>query len=219
MGKNVFQEDFLKFFLGREKFVLQSRPEQKILSKKAMAKLYFRYSAMNAGKSTALLQVAHNYEEQGQNVILYTAAIDDRYGTGQITSRLGPQRQAQVFDRDFDFLAAAPQVSCVLLDEAQFLTAAQVKQLHQLAQVRGVPVICYGLRSDFLGEPFPGSTYLLALADDIEELKNICTCGKKATMNIRVDANGKRILHGEQISIGGNDCYRHVCGRCFYSNQ
>ncbi|MES2048335.1 MAG: thymidine kinase, partial [Pseudomonadota bacterium] len=147
-----------------------------------MAKLYFRYSAMNAGKSTALLQVAHNYEEQGQKVRLFTASIDNRYGVGKVTSRLGPQREAEVFDAEFNFLNEIPQVNCVLVDEAQFLTPAQVRQLHQLAQVHGVPVICYGIRSDFVGEPFPGSTYLLTLADDIEELKNICACGKKATM-------------------------------------
>ncbi|MFB9240168.1 thymidine kinase [Massilia antarctica] len=182
-----------------------------------MAKLYFRYSAMNAGKSTALLQVAHNYEEQGQQVKLYTAAIDSRYGVGQVTSRLGPQREVDIFDGATDFLNDAPRVACVLVDEAQFLSTAQVQQLHQLAQVRGVPVICYGLRSDFRGEPFPGSAYLLALADDIEELKNICTCGKKATMNIRVDGQGKRIREGEQVSIGGNEQYRQACGRCFYT--
>ena len=183
-----------------------------------MAKLYFRYSAMNAGKSTALLQVAHNYEEQGQQVQLYTAAIDHRYGLGKVTSRLGPQREADMFDTAYDFLTEAKQVNCVLVDEAQFLSAAQVQQLHQLAHVRGVPVICYGLRSDFLGEPFVGSSYLLTLADDIEELKNICTCGKKATMNIRVDADGKRLKSGEQIDIGGNERYHHVCGRCFYAD-
>ncbi|MEC5160271.1 MULTISPECIES: thymidine kinase [unclassified Janthinobacterium] len=182
-----------------------------------MAKLYFRYSAMNAGKSTALLQVAHNYEEQGQAVRLYTAAIDSRYGVGRVTSRLGPQREVDVFDADTDFLADLPKVACVLVDEAQFLATRQAQQLHQLAQVKGVPVICYGLRSDFMGEPFPGSAYLLALADDIEELKNICTCGKKATMNIRVDEHGKRIKVGEQISIGGNERYRQACGRCFYA--
>ena len=188
-----------------------------------MAKLYFRYSAMNAGKSTALLQVAHNYEEQGQKVQLYTAAIDDRFGVGQVTSRLGPQRQVGVFDSATDFLAVlppdAPKIACVLVDEAQFLSTLQVQQLHQLAQVRGVPVICYGLRSDFRGEPFPGSAYLLALADDIEEIKNICSCGKKATMNIRVDENGKRIKEGAQVSIGGNERYRQACGRCFYSGM
>ena len=182
-----------------------------------MAKLYFRYSAMNAGKSTAMLQVAHNYEEQGQQVRLYTAAIDNRYGVGQVTSRLGPTRAVDTFDADTDFLADAPKVACVLIDEAQFLTTLQVQQLHQLAQVGGVPVICYGLRSDFRGEPFPGSAYLLALADDIEELKNICTCGKKATMNVRVDEHGKRIKEGEQVSIGGNERYRQACGRCFYA--
>ena len=179
-----------------------------------MAKLYFRYSAMNAGKSTAMLQVAHNYEEQGQAVQLYTAAIDDRYGVGQVTSRLGPHRQVDVFDGATDFLAVlsadAPRVACVLVDEAQFLTTLQVQQLHQLAQVRGVPVICYGLRTDFRGEPFPGSAFLLALADDIEEIKNICSCGKKATMNIRVDEQGRRIKDGAQVSIGGNERYRQA---------
>ena len=172
---------------------------------------------MNAGKSTALLQVAHNYEEQGQQVRLFTAAIDSRYGSGKVTSRLGPQRNVETFDAAHDFLADVPQVACVLVDEAQFLSTAQVQQLHQLAQVRGVPVICYGLRSDFRGEPFPGSAYLLALADDIEELKNICTCGKKATMNVRVDDYGKRIREGEQVNIGGNERYRQACGRCFYA--
>jgi thymidine kinase len=172
---------------------------------------------MNAGKSTALLQVAHNYEEQGQKVLLYTAAIDSRYGVGKITSRLGPQRQVEVFDSNTDFLKEIPQVACLLVDESQFLSTAQVQQLHQLAQVRGIPVICYGLRSDFLGVPFPGSAFLLALADDIEEIKNICSCGKKATMNIRVDEQGRRIKAGEQISIGGNESYRQACGRCFYA--
>lgn len=174
---------------------------------------------MNAGKSTSLLQVAHNYEEQGQQVKLYTAAIDNRYGVGLITSRLGPQRQVDLFDGDTNFLNDAPQVACILVDEAQFLTTLQVQQLHQVAQVRGIPVICYGLRSDFRGAPFPGSAYLLALADDIEEIKNICSCGKKATMNIRVDAEGRRIREGEQVSIGGNESYRQACGRCFYSGS
>ncbi|TFW22460.1 thymidine kinase [Massilia arenosa] len=192
-------------------------PATRFSQVRAVAKLYFRYSAMNAGKSTALLQVAHNYEEQGQKVKLYTAAIDDRYGVGVVTSRLGPQREVDLFDKDTNFLDSVPSVSCVLVDEAQFLSPQQVSQLHQLAQVRGVPVICYGLRSDFRGEPFPGSAYLLALADDIEEIKNICTCGKKATMNIRVDEKGERIREGEQVSIGGNEAYRQACGRCFYT--
>jgi len=171
---------------------------------------------MNAGKSTAMLQVAHNYEEQGQQVRLFTAAIDDRFGVGKITSRLGLQRDVETFDANTNFLEL-PRVACVLVDEAQFLSVDQVQQLHQLAQVQGVPVICYGLRTDFRGEPFPGSIYLLALADDIEELKNICSCGKKATMNVRVDEEGRRIREGEQISIGGNERYRQACGRCFYT--
>jgi len=184
-----------------------------------VAKLYFRYSAMNAGKSTAMLQVAHNYEEQGQAVRLFTAAIDNRYGVGKVTSRLGPQRETELFDAKTNFLAEIEKkVACVLIDEAQFLSTAQVVQLHQLAQTKGIPVICYGLRTDFRGEPFPGSAYLLALADDIEEIKNICTCGKKATMNIRVDEQGNRIREGEQISIGGNEAYRQACGRCFYTS-
>jgi thymidine kinase len=182
-----------------------------------VAKLYFRYSAMNAGKSTSLLQVAHNYEEGGHKVQLYTAAIDDRYGVGQITSRLGPHRQVEVFDRDTDFFASTPDCACVLVDEAQFLTPLQVIGLHRVAQVRRIPVICYGLRSDFRGEPFPGSAYLLSLADTIEEIKNICSCGKKATMNIRLDAQGRRVREGEQVSIGGNERYRQACARCFYT--
>jgi thymidine kinase len=173
---------------------------------------------MNAGKSTAMLQVAHNYEEQGQAVRLFTAAIDNRFGIGRITSRLGLQREVETYDANTNFLDIA-KIACVLVDEAQFLSVAQVQQLHQLAQVKGVPVICYGLRTDFRGEPFPGSAYLLALADDIEELKNICSCGKKATMNIRVDEHGKRIREGEQISIGGNERYKQACGRCFYSGS
>ncbi len=132
-----------------------------------MAKLYFRYSAMNAGKSTALLQVAHNYEENDKNVLLYTAEIDDRFDPGTITSRLGPQRNSRMYNQQTDFfadLSTAQDLSCVLLDEAQFLLPAQVRQLHQAAHVLGIPVICYGLRSDFQGEPFPGSVYLLTLA-------------------------------------------------------
>jgi thymidine kinase len=184
-----------------------------------VAKLYFRYSAMNAGKSTALLQVAYNYEEQGHAVRLYTAAIDHRFGHGIVTSRLGPQRPSTTFDTDTDFgreLADARGVSCVLVDEAQFLTPEQVRQLHRIAHVDSVPVICYGIRSDFLGEPFPGAAYLLTLADSLEEIKNICTCGKKATMNVRIDDRGNRITTGAQIAIEGDVRYIQICGSCFY---
>ena len=187
-----------------------------------MAKLYFRYSAMNAGKSTALLQVAHNYEEHGRAVRLFTSALDNRYGVGNVTSRLGPQRNASTFDADLDFYAYLEEqgeLSCVLVDEAQFLTAAQVKQLHRAAHVLGIPVICYGIRSDFQGEPFPGAAYLLTLADSVEELKTICACGKKATMNVRIDAEGRRITAGEQIAIEGQARYIQQCAQCFYLHR
>jgi thymidine kinase len=185
-----------------------------------MAKLYFRYSAMNAGKSTALLQVAHNYEEHGRNVRIFTAAIDRRYGDGVVTSRLGPQRDVETYDEKTNFteaLAGSAGLSCLLVDESQFLTVEQVRDLHRIAHVTGVPIICYGLRSDFLGNPFPGAAHLLTLADSIEEIKTICACGRKATMNVRIDEHGKRITQGEQIAIEGETRYIQTCGRCFYS--
>ncbi|MBV8503746.1 MAG: thymidine kinase [Paucibacter sp.] len=185
-----------------------------------MAKLFFRYAAMNAGKSTALLQVAHNYEERGHRVRLYTAAVDDRYGHGLVTSRLGPQREAQEFTSETDFLTdhqADAGVACILIDEAQFLSKVQVWALHELAHLRHVPVICYGLRTDFQGELFPGSAALLGLADEMDEMRTICDCGRRATMNMRVDANNRKVTEGAQVEIGGNARYRAVCGRCFRS--
>lgn len=189
-----------------------------------MAKLYFRYSAMNAGKSTALLQVAYNYEENDREVLLYTAAIDDRFGVGKITSRLGISRDAKIFNSEFSFLTElttylkdhAELPSCILVDEAQFMTEEQVRELHYIASVEGVPVICYGLRSDFQGKPFPGSAALLTLADSLEETKTICNCGKKATMNIRVNTKGERVVEGQQVEIG-DKVYRQVCAKCFYT--
>ena len=184
-----------------------------------MAKLFFRYSAMNAGKSTSLLQIAYNYEEQGQQVLLFTAGIDNRSGAGCIASRLGLKRQATVFDDTTDFfqtLSDQAKLACVLIDESQFLSPEQVCQLHRLANLCDIPIICFGIRSDFQGQPFPGSAYLLALADDIEEIKTICACGRKATMNIRMDDHGRRIREGEQVHIGGNDRYQQACARCFY---
>ena len=183
-----------------------------------MAKLFFRYAAMNAGKSTALLQVAHNYEERGHAVRLFTAGVDDRYGKGMVTSRLGPQRVAEVFNGETDFRALitqSPGIACVLVDEAQFLTKDQVWSLHEIAHMRHVPVICYGLRTDFRGELFTGSAALLALADEMDEMKTICDCGRKATMNMRVDASNRKVTEGAQVEIGGNARYRSVCGRCF----
>ena len=210
-----------------------------------MSKLYFRYAAMNAGKSTALLQVAHNYGERGLRVLLFTAAHDDRAGAGQIGSRLGLVRPAITFGADTEF-AAAPlralaadalaadalaagvqttdvqagaALACVLIDEAQFLTPTQVRQLHRLAHADGLPVICWGLRSDFQGEAFAGAAQLLTLADEVEEMRSICACARKATMNIRIDADGRRVQQGEQVVIGGNERYRAVCPACFYSDD
>ena len=177
---------------------------------------------MNAGKSTALIQVAHNYEENGRRVALYTAAIDHRFGKGMISSRIGPQREAKTFDAKLDFyreMEAMHGISCVLIDEAQFLTPEQVRRLHRAAHVLDIPVICYGIRSDFLGEPFPGSAYLLTLADSLEELKNVCSCGRKATMNPRFDAQGRRIRMGEQVAIEGEVRYDPMCGTCFYERD
>lgn len=187
-----------------------------------MAKLYFRFAAMNAGKSTALLQVAHNYGERGQTVDLYTAALDNRDGGGVISSRLGVRREAMTFDATTDFDALyrdRPLPSCMLIDEAQFLTEAQVIQLHRLAHTTPTPVICYGLRSDFIGNAFPGARALLTLADDLEEMKTICRCGRKATMNVRLDAEGHRVTQGDQVEIGGNDRYEAVCARRFYTGK
>ena len=185
-----------------------------------MSKLYFRYAAMNAGKSTALLQTAHNYEERGMRVLLFTAAHDERAGQGVIGSRLGLQRQVATFGPEtmFERDHLPPDLACVLIDEAQFLTPQQVRQLHRLAHRAGVPVICYGLRSDFRGEAFPGSAQLLTLADDLEEMKTICACARKASMNMRLAADGRRVTVGEQVEIGGNDRYRAVCPSCFYSD-
>jgi thymidine kinase len=185
-----------------------------------MSKLYFRYAAMNAGKSTALLQAAHNYEERGLRVLLFTAAHDDRAGVGVIGSRLGLQRQVATFGPDTVFAREhlPADLACLLIDEAQFLTPQQVRQLHRLAHRGDVPVLCWGLRSDFRGEAFPGSAQLLTLADDLEEMKSICACARKASMNVRIGVDGQRVREGEQVEIGGNDRYRAVCPSCFYSD-
>jgi len=175
---------------------------------------------MNAGKSTALLQIAHNYEERGMRVRLFTAAHDSRAGTGVIGSRLGLQRATETFGPNtvFDADYLGPGLACVLIDEAQFLSPQQVQQLHRLAHAHRLPVICYGLRSDFRGEGFPGALALLTLADDLEEMKTICACARKASMNMRIDSQGRRVKEGEQVVIGGNESYRAVCPSCFYSD-
>lgn len=173
-----------------------------------MAKLYFYYSAMNAGKSTTLLQSAYNYEERGMRVLLFTPKVDDRAGEGIISSRIGLSRGAVAFSKTHDlFLHTREEhekekVSCLLVDEAQFLTAVQVLQLTLVADRLRIPVLCYGIRTDFLGEPFEGSKYLLSWADELTEIKTICHSGRKATMNARLDEEGNRVFHGEQIDIG-----------------
>jgi thymidine kinase len=191
----------------------------------AMAKLYFRYAAMNAGKSTSLLQAAFNYEERGMQVALITAKLDNRDGHGKIASRLGLARDALTFNAQQSMaerIATAQQeawiakLSCVLIDEAQFLTLTQVEELHRWAHENRTPVMCYGLRSDFQGKAFEGAAALLVLADEVEEMKTICDCGKKASMNARFDDQGQRIFEGHQVMIGGNMHYRALCPDCFY---
>ncbi len=173
-----------------------------------MAKLYFYYSAMNAGKSTTLLQAAYNYEERGMNVMLFTPNVDDRDGKGIISSRIGLRREAEIFDTDSDLLVVIEgqhkqtPLSCVFVDEAQFLQPEQVLQLTIVCDKLRIPVLCYGIRTDFRGEPFPGSKYLLAWAEEISEIKTVCRTGRKATMNARLDAEGKQVVEGEQIDIG-----------------
>ncbi len=186
-----------------------------------MAKLYFYYSSMNAGKSTTLLQSDFNYRERGMDTMLWTAALDDRYGRGRIVSRIGLEAQAHLFDPQVDMFAAiaaqhqATTLSCVLLDEAQFLTGTQVWQLGEVCDRLGIPVLCYGIRTDFQGQLFPGSAALLGLADTLTEIKTVCDCGRKATMNLRVDAHGRPIQQGAQTQIGGNDRYVALCRRHF----
>lgn len=182
-----------------------------------MASLYFTYAAMNAGKSTSLLQVAYNYEERGQHVLLLTPAVDDRAGHATIASRLGLERKALGFSQSTDLAAliearhGQQAIDCVLLDEAQFLTEQQVWQLTDIVDRVGIPVMCFGIRTDAFGQPFPGSKVLLGVADRLTEMKTICHCGRKATMNLRIDANGNAVRSGEQIAIGGNDRYISCC--------
>ena len=184
-----------------------------------MAKLYFHYSTMNAGKSTVLLQAAHNYSERGMAPYLLTAKLDDRSGLGWIKSRIGISRNSEIFSHSEDLFKklknelGSRKIHCVFVDEAQFLTETQVWQLARVVDDLNLPVMCFGLRVDFRGELFPGSATLLALADEMREVRTICHCGKKATMVVRKDANGKVIKSGEQIQIGGNETYQSLCRR------
>ncbi|MEE4175156.1 MAG: thymidine kinase [Xanthomonadales bacterium] len=186
-----------------------------------MAKLYFNYSAMNAGKTTLLLQSAYNYRERGMQPLLFTPRLDDRYRTGVVRSRIGLEAEALVFDEDSDLFSLTKDVlgdesiHCVLVDEAQFLKRDQVYQLSEVVDQLGIPVLCFGLRTDFQGELFEGSQYLLAWADELQELKTICHTGRKATMVVRVDENGYALREGSQVEIGGNERYVSVSRKEF----
>jgi len=186
-----------------------------------MAKLYFYYSSMNAGKSTNLLQSSYNYKERGMNTLVLAPMMDDRYGEGRVTSRIGIESEATTFRTDTDLLKVVEEIRaekplhCVLIDEAQFLTRDQVFQLSEVTDEFNIPVLAYGLRTDFQGEPFEGSKYLLSWADNLKELKAICDCGSKATMVLRMDENGNAVTQGSQVEIGGNDRYVSMCRKHF----
>jgi thymidine kinase len=186
-----------------------------------MAKLYFYYSAMNAGKTTTLLQSSFNYQERGMNTMLFTARIDDRYGNPIISSRIGITADANLFEEGTDLFSIVAEsiknrpLHCILVDEAQFLSKDQVFQLAAIADSLKIPVLCYGLRTDFQANLFEGSKWLLALADEMNELKTICTCGRKASMNLRIDENGNAVKDGASIEIGGNDRYIALCRKHF----
>ncbi len=186
-----------------------------------MAKLYFYYSSMNAGKSTSLLQSSYNYKERGMNTLVLAPQMDNRFGVGKVTSRIGIESDATTFTTDSDLFGMIEQAStadplhCVLIDEAQFLSRDQVFQLTEVTDKLGIPVLAYGLRTDFQGEPFDGSKYLLAWADTLKELKAICHCGTKATMVLRLDGDGNAVTEGSQVEIGGNDRYISMCRKHF----
>ena len=186
-----------------------------------MAKVYFTYSAMNAGKSTLLLQASYNYVERGMRTLLYTAALDNRTKVGEIASRIGLKSEAFIFDGEtdlfdhvaeqFDVESGEGKPDCIFFDEAQFLTEDQVWQLCRISDELRIPVMCYGLRTDFQGELFPGSKRLLALADELREARTICWCGRKASMVVRIDHEGNVIAEGEQVVIGGEESYVSLC--------
>ena len=191
------------------------------ITRTIMAQLYFYYSAMNAGKSTSLLQSSYNYNERGMKTKIYTASIDDRYGFGNVASRLGIKAPASLFTEETnlfqDIDKDADALDCILIDEAQFLTKEQVMQLTDVVDKLNIPVLAYGLRTDFMGEAFTGSQYLLAWADKLIELKTVCHCGRKANFVVRLDENGRAVQQGEQVEVGGNERYESMCRNHFKS--
>lgn len=190
-----------------------------------MASLYFKYAAMNSGKSTQLLQVHYNYLERGMTAVAMTASIDDRFGAGKISARIGLDMPAEMFNKSTDVFAFAEKlrrdnkIDVLLIDEAQFMTEAQVFQCAKVVDDLGLPVMCYGLKTDFMGKLFPGSEALLRLADNIEEIKTICWCGKKATQTARVTPKGEVVRDGAQVQIGGNDMYVSLCRKHFMRGE
>ena len=190
-----------------------------------MAKLYFNYSSMNAGKSTMLLQANHNYQERGMSTIIYTSSVDDRYGKKEIVSRIGLKAESNIFSNDTNIYEEVisfnkdKRVDCVLIDEAQFLSKDQVAQLGQIVDDLNIPVLTFGIRTDFKGNLFEGSEYLLAWADNLKEIKTVCHCGRKATMVLRLDKNGNVIEEGDQIEVGGNEKYVSICRKHFYEKN
>ena len=190
-----------------------------------MAKLYFNYSSMNAGKSTMLLQANHNYQERGMSTIIYTSSVDDRYGKKEIVSRIGLKAESNIFSNDTNIYKEVisfnkdKRVDCVLIDEAQFLSKDQVAQLGKIVDDLDIPVLTFGIRTDFKGNLFEGSEYLLAWADNLKEIKTVCHCGRKATMVLRLDENGNVLETGDQIEIGGNEKYVSICRKHFYEKN
>ena len=190
-----------------------------------MAKLYFNYSSMNAGKSTMLLQANHNYKERGMNTVIYTSSIDNRYGKKEIVSRIGLKAESNIFSDSTDIYKEIinynkeKKVDCVLIDEAQFLNKNQVTQLGQIVDELDIPVLTFGIRTDFKGNLFEGSEYLLAWADNLKEIKTVCHCGRKATMVLRLDKSGNVIEEGDQIEVGGNEKYVSICRKHFYEKN
>ncbi len=190
-----------------------------------MAKLYFNYSSMNAGKSTMLLQANHNYKERGMNTVIYTSSIDNRYGKKEIVSRIGLKAESNIFSDSTDIYKEIinfnkeKKIDCVLIDEAQFLNKDQVTQLGQIVDELDIPVLTFGIRTDFKGNLFEGSEYLLAWADNLKEIKTVCHCGRKATMVLRLDKSGNVIEEGDQIEVGGNEKYVSICRKHFYEKN